>query len=81
MKIRCSIGTSFFRNTCIGSFKGYDAFMTEKSAGSNTDTDVETTDAVDVTPTDTTPTSFAVEDTGKNSAFTQVFFWGFGIVD
>lgn len=64
----------FFRNTCIGSFKGYDAFMTEKSAGdsgSNTDTDVETTDAVDVTPTDTTPTSFAVEDTGKNSAFTK----------
>lgn len=69
----------FFRNTCIGSFKGYDAFMAEKNAddsGSNTDTDVETTDAVDATPIDTTPidttpTSPVAEDTGKNSAFNK----------
>ena len=64
----------FFRNTCIGSFKGYDAFMAEKAAddsGSNTDTDVEMTDAVDATPIDTTPTSPVAEDTGKNSAFNK----------
>jgi hypothetical protein len=70
----------FFRNTCIGSFKGYDAFMAEKTAddsGSNTDTDVETdaipidTPPIDTPPIDTTPTSPVAEDTGKNSAFNK----------
>ena len=45
----------FFRNTCIGSFKGYDAFIAEKSGGN----------------TNSAAADPVAEDTGKNSAFTK----------